>query len=187
MGGASTSSFTVADKVGIFNGTCAIVPFLKAPGFAKITTVAGPVFPDASAFINGGIELRVRSTTPLYTGYKVGFGAKDVPRTSPYGGGSFKADFALSDSPDWQVLTVPFDAFSYDWSGFTGECSTKDPDGTQHVCCGPEHLEVCPSTTFLSTLTNVQVWAEGVEGDFHIEIDYVGVTMPAAQVLKVRY
>ena len=37
MGGASTSTFkTTANKTGLFNGTCAIVNFLKAPGFAKI-------------------------------------------------------------------------------------------------------------------------------------------------------
>jgi hypothetical protein len=32
MGGRSTSTFHVDQSVGIFNGTCAIVPSLKAPG-----------------------------------------------------------------------------------------------------------------------------------------------------------
>lgn len=176
MGGASTSSFVVADNTGVFNGTCAIVPFLKAPGFAKIATVSGsgPAFPDVSSFLDGGITMRIRSSTPDYPGYKVGFVAKDVPARK-YGPGGFKADFALEGS-DWQVVTVPFKSFSYDWSPFTGECDTKDPDGTQHYCCSEEHLEVCPSKTFLSTLTNLEVWAEGKEGDFHIEIDYIGVS-----------
>ena len=68
MGGASTSSFHVQDELGVFNGTCAIVSFLKAPGFANI--IARPAsrfsagFADASAHIAGGMELRVRSTTP---------------------------------------------------------------------------------------------------------------------------
>ena len=47
MGGASTSSFNVQDKLGVFNGTCAIVSFLKAPGFANI--IARP----ASRFSGG--------------------------------------------------------------------------------------------------------------------------------------
>ena len=86
MGGASTSSFNVQDKLGVFNGTCAIVSFLKAPGFANI--IARPAsrfsggFADASAHIAGGMELRVRSSTPKYAGYKVAFAAVGVPATA---------------------------------------------------------------------------------------------------------
>jgi len=49
MGGASTSSFKVSsDKTGVFNGTCAIVGFLKAPGFAKI--VGSAKFSDVTGY-----------------------------------------------------------------------------------------------------------------------------------------
>ena len=41
MGGASKSTFSVEDGQGHFSGTCAIVPFLKAPGFCKISTSSG--------------------------------------------------------------------------------------------------------------------------------------------------
>ena len=64
MGGASTSSFKVdrANKLGVFNGTCAIIPYLKAPGFAKISTsILNRPFADVSDFIDGGMQLRVRS------------------------------------------------------------------------------------------------------------------------------
>lgn len=174
MGGASTSSFQVkqdsSGKYGVFNGTCAIVSFLKAPGFAKITTISSALN-DASAHINGSLQLRVRSSTPGYTGFRLGFGAKDVPKTSIFGGSSFKASFQVN-STDWQVITVPFASFSYDWSGYTGSCDTKDPGlfGHQHHCCSAAHPEVCPTSKFLATMTEVDIWAEGVKGDFHLEL-----------------
>merc|ERR550525_1204490 len=97
MGGASTSTFqTTADKTGIFNGTCAIVGFLKAPGFAKITGAAK--FADITGY--DSIALRVRSSTPNYQGFKVAFAAPGIPRTSMYGGGSYKAGFNLTRG-DW--------------------------------------------------------------------------------------
>ena len=53
MGGQSHSSFAQEGGVGNFTGLCAIVPFLKAPGFCKIGTTHGllspPGFADASA------------------------------------------------------------------------------------------------------------------------------------------
>merc|ERR1719424_1920417 len=59
MGGASTSSFVIKEdtdgKYGVFNGTCAIVGYLKAPGFAKITTES-TALNDASAHIKGALE-----------------------------------------------------------------------------------------------------------------------------------
>jgi len=177
MGGASTSSFKVEDSTGVFNGTCAIVGFLKAPGFAKITSQAPGMLNDASAHINGSLQLMVRSSTPSYSGFKVAFAAKGVPKTSIFGGGSFKASFTVKGS-DWQLVDVPFNSFSYDWSGYTGRCDTKDPGmfglpGKQHHCCGADHPEVCPTAEYLQKITDVELWAEGVEGDFHIEVKEV--------------
>jgi len=174
MGGASTSSFEVRDGVGIFNGTCAIVGFLKAPGFAKITSEAPGMLSDVSAHINGSLQLLVRSSTPEYKGFRVAFAAKGIPRTSMFGGMSFKAGFEVKGN-DWQLVNVPFDSFSYDWSGYTGRCDTKDPSGAfgpgkQHHCCGADHPEVCPTADYLKKISDVEVWAEGVEGDFHIEV-----------------
>ena len=79
MGGRSSSTLTQTNNLAIFNGTCAIIPFLKAPGFAKITTNRGETgFPDISSHLAGYMELRVRSTTPSYDGFRLGFSAKDV-------------------------------------------------------------------------------------------------------------
>lgn len=184
MGGSSTSTFRVtADKTGVFNGTCAIVGFLKAPGFAK--AVGSATFADITGYDH--IALRVRSATPNYQGFKVAFGAPGIPKTSMFGGSTYKADFKLTGG-DWQLVEVPMTQFSYDWSGYTGRCDTKDPASmwslfrrVQHYCCSksglqPSKPEVCVDTKFLSKVNSLEVWAEGVVGDFNIEIDWIGAT-----------
>merc|ERR1712093_896029 len=146
MGGASTSTFHVDNKVGVFNGTS---------------------------------DLKVRSSTSSYKGFKAGFGAKNVPKSSTYGGASFKAGFQLKASSDWQVVKVPITDFSWDWSAYTGRCDTKDPGqgGKQHHCCGTgDAAQYCPKESHLSTINGLEVWAEGVAGDFHIEIQWIGAS-----------
>merc|ERR1712056_159160 len=81
---------------------------------------------------------------------------------------------------------VPLTQFSYDWSGYTGRCDTKDPGsliakGQQHYCCDksglqPSKSEVCVDSKYLSKINDIEVWAEGVQGDFHIEIDWIGAS-----------
>lgn len=103
-------------------------------------------------------------------GFKAEFGAKNIPSKRHFSAGTFKAGFNVTGT-EWQTVKIPFSEFSYDWSDFTGRCDTKDPNnGTQHVCCSAEHPEVCPTAAFLGSITSVAVWAEGVAGDFHIEI-----------------
>lgn len=176
MGGASTSTFKIYpdENYASFNGTCAIVKFLNAPGFAKSETVQPADFPDASKMIGGSILIKARTMTPEYSGFKIGFGATGVPH-GQFSAGSFKAGFALNGT-DWQVVSVPFTDFSYDWSGYTGECDTKDPNGLQHYCCTAEHPEVCPTAEFLGAIVEVDVWAEGVEGDFHLDLQYIAAS-----------
>jgi len=181
MGGASTSTFKQTGKTGIFNGTCAIVGFLKAPGFAKITGSAS--FADITGYEN--IAIRVKSSTPDYQGFKVAFAAPGIPKTSMFGGSSYKAGFKLTGA-DWQVVEIPLTMFSYDWSGYTGRCDTKDPKsffhaGQQHYCCDrsgekPSKPDVCVDAKFLSKISDLEVWAEGVEGDFNLEIDWIGAS-----------
>lgn len=183
MGGASTSTFDA--NTGTFEGTCAIVGFLNAPGFAKI--VGSRQFADITG--EDTISLRVKSSTPAYEGFKVAFAAPGIPKTSIFGGSSYKAGFTLADTTDWQVVDVPLTQFSYDWSGYTGRCDTKDPgslgrDGQQHYCCDksglePSKPEVCVEDKYLSTINDLEVWAEGVEGDFNLQIDYIGTKSPA--------
>merc|ERR1712014_558839 len=172
---------------GTFQGTCAIVPSLKAPGFCNAQGKRS--FADITNF--DSFSLKVKSTTPTYAGFKLAFSAPNVPKTSIFGGGSYKANFALKDTQDWQIVEVPFTQFSYDWSGYTGRCDTKDPgsfgrDGQQHYCCDksglePSKSEVCVQPEYLSTINDLEVWAEGVEGDFNLQIDYISATSTALQ------
>lgn len=189
MGGRTTSTFNVKDGVGVFHGHCAIVPSLKAPGFAKVGTTSGlfrpAKFADVSSEIDGGIALYARTTTPKYGGFRVAFSATGIPRTSPYGGGSFKSGFTMQDTTDWQVVHVPFSDFSYDWSGFTGRCDTTDPSGQQHHCCGDgANAKYCPTSAFLAAITGLELWAEGVEGDFHLEVKWIGASDQGASKQK---
>ena len=137
MGGQSKSSFAVQDGVGKFSGTCAIVPFLKAPGFCNVGTTHGlftpAKFADASAFIQGSLYLTLKSSTPTYTGFKVDFGANNLTRPSgslSHGGSSLKANIEIpaglkADASGFVTIKVPFSSFSVDWSDYTGECDTK--------------------------------------------------------------
>ena len=75
----------------------------------------------------------------------------------------------------WIIKLIQNLLFSYDWSPFTGRCDTKDPTGQQHHCCSSaDNFKYCPTTKYLATITDVEIWAEGVEGDFHLDIDYIG-------------
>jgi hypothetical protein len=179
MGGGSQSSFVVTNQTGVFNGTCAIVKFLKAPGFASVHTLGSNTFNNAGSCVEGSMDLMVRSSTPTYKGFKIGWSSPNIPIKPQYGhgGGSFKANFQLKDDTDWQLVQIPMSDFSDDWSPFTGDCDTKDPTGKQHHCCGTgENAQYCPTATFLSTITELAIWAEGVKGDFHIEILYIGAS-----------
>jgi len=187
MGGASTSTFKVADgKKGLFSGTVVNVSFLGAPGFAKIVgTKQQSTFTDITGYDN--IALRVKSSTPDYQGFKVEFAAPGIPKTSTFSGGSYKADFSLTSSTDWQLVEVPLTQFSYDHSDYTGRCDSKDPKsllhptGQQHYCCNksglqPSKPEVCVDAKYLNQIDSLAVWAEGVAGDFNIEIEWIGAT-----------
>ena len=182
MGGRSHSTFAVhaaGDGIvaGVFAGTCAIVPSLKAPGFCKVSTQDSKPYPDVSSMFSGSLALRVKTSTPQYQGFKVAFGAKGAKRPTPsrHGGPTFKADFTVSGT-DWTTVYVPFNNFSIDWSDYTGECTTKDPTGQQHHCCTAAHPEVCVTEPLLKSISSFEVWAEGSEGDFSLEIDWIGAT-----------
>jgi len=134
--------------------------------------------------------MRVKSSTPEYQGFKVAFAAPGIPKTSMFGGSSYKAGFNLTGA-DWQVVQIPLTMFSYDWSGYTGRCDTKDPSGLfskgqQHYCCdksgeSPSKADVCVDAKFLSKINDLEVWAEGVKGKFNIEIDWIGASKKSVE------
>jgi len=181
MGGRSKSTYTQAGGVGSFNGTCAIVPSLQAPGFCKVASVGGS-FADASRFVNGSLLVRVRSSTPSFGGFKVAVDAAalkcpGVP-FSPFTT-SWKAPFTVPAGAAFSTVAIPFTRFSCDWSAYTGACDTKDPGvlGRQHHCCSAEHPEKCPSAAALAGITGLEVWAEGAVGDFDLELESISAGM----------
>merc|ERR1740138_1709640 len=114
----------------------------------------------------------------------VAFGAKNAkrpPGAMHHSAPSFKASFKVPGKARTTVK-VPFSNFSVDWSDFTGRCDTKDPhDGFQHHCCSAEHPEVCPTAQHLAEITSLELWAEGVAGDFDLKIVSIGAGPLEAQ------
>jgi len=179
MGGSSTGEFKITDAgTGKFTGTCNTVSKLAAPGFVNVQG-SGRTLADVTGA--DSLLLKVKSSTPNYQGFKVAFGAPGIPRTSIFVAGNYKTEFYLADTTDWQTVQVPLTNFSRDTSDFTGRCDTKDPSSgsKQHYCCSaspltPSKDEVCVESKYLSAINRLAVWAEGVEGDFDLEIEWIG-------------
>jgi len=183
MGGKSTGTWTLdsKNKVGIFDGDVEDVPSLKAPGFIK--AAANGKFPDASSALAGSLVLTVRSTTPEYQGFRVSFASGTLaPSYACAGGGSiplsrgcFKAQFAVTAGDAFQTIKIPFSSFSDMWSPATGK---------QTKTCA-EDKDVCPTAEKLAAIKRLEVWAEGVDGKAHLEIqsiaaDATAVSLPTA-------
>lgn len=177
MGGRSKSTFIVGtdkagnENVGIFSGDVAIVPALKAPGFCN----AFVEIPSADLSEFDAIEITLRSYGPL-TAFKSSFAGKGVPKdpTCHHPGcqfepGSFKAGFNVTRqtaSATPQKITIPFDAYTYAWSDFTGGCTDHGAK-----CCDPTASpNTCPSKTALASITQIGIWGEGTAGDFSLDI-----------------
>lgn len=172
MGGRSNSTWYIDtnDNPGksVFDGYCAIVPQLQAPGFCNARTTFRPGnmnFNDVSRHTH--LLIRATSTTPEYKGYKVSFAANTLNPTFK----SFKADFEFVqyDEPrEWQTIAVPFNQFSDEWSPATGEPTKKCSDDPK----------VCPTENDLRNIEQFGLWAEGVEGHFHLETLWIGAGSP---------
>merc|ERR1711916_266937 len=91
------------------------VPSLQAPGFI---TAQSDMKIDASAGYGGDLVMKVRSTTPEYTGFKVSVAAGD----------------------DFSEVRIPLSEFSDKWSSATGELTTLCKDDPS-VCPTAEKLK----------------------------------------------
>merc|ERR1711872_990207 len=151
MGGVSTATFEVNEEenFGIFNGTVKIVPSLNAPGFCSMTSF-GEEYNDASSAIEGGITLRVRTSSPDYEGFRMVFrgGILSSPLACGFGG------------------TAPFTNFSDHWDPTTGNHLTECADDPK----------VCPTANALEKIKEITIMGEGVAGDFHLEILSISAT-----------
>merc|ERR1711998_414752 len=183
MGGRSTGTWTVAgtepDQYGVFDGEVVDVPSLQAPGFIK--TAADGTFADVSADLGGSLVLRVRSTTPDYTGFRVALAAGTVSPSYacsgggsiPFSGGCYKADFSVPAGDDFVDVAVPFTDFSDKWSPASGD----------HTANCTDDSSVCLTASALSGIKRIEVWAEGHAGKVHLEVKKISSDPAAVQAL----
>ena len=137
------------------------LPHSQAPGFcfARTNTFFHKMFGDASSFTH--LEITYRSTV-AYKGFKAGFVADTLDTQF----GAFKADFAVeATSSGFQTVRIPFEKFSNKWSSATGEPTKKSP----------------PSARNLRDIRQLQLWAEGTAGPFHIELQSIAAVNSDSQ------
>jgi hypothetical protein len=159
MGGQSKGTFSVSNGIGTMNGTCAIVPFLKAPGFIKAETSAK--FADVSSCTGIQFEVRSTSSPDPYTGYRVSFG-NDASACKKFFARGYKADLA-APSGTFSKVQIPFNKFTSCWDDATGKAIKS---------CG-EDASVCPTQNRLQDLQSIAVWAEGVVGNVKLDLKSV--------------
>jgi len=196
-----TSNLTIVqggDSYAQFSGTV-----YANTGFTRIATVV-PAFKkiDLSEYVQGGaivVEAKYPEAHHCYLdpggggslchfeGFKLALTSLKAPHH--HGGhelfGMYKADLGKAKSTTlgagWATLRLPLTAFSSDWSDFTGECNTKDPDGYQHKCCdassGTPWEEPCPTTDGLASIIGLSIWSEGVLGDFSLDIKSISIEL----------
>lgn len=179
MGGKSKSSLSIGNGMATFEGICAIVPFLHAPGF--ITMVTGSqyssgggylkrlfrghsssnsaLFPDVSGCTGLALSLR---TSEDYKGYYVSFGTDRAPG-GRYARG-YKTHLDLTPSDDFANFEIPFSEFSSKWDDATGKTT---------VSC-QEDPRFCPSVDNLRDMKTISFWGEGVEGNVALDVRSIG-------------
>ena len=166
QGGVSSGSWSVNEEegYGVEDGTVRDVPSLQAPGFIKAT--AHGRFNDASSAISGDLILHIRSSTAEYTGYRVSFGGTWNAFND------FKADFTIEAGDDFSEVRIPFNMFSSKWDPGTGD---------QTVTCA-EDPKVCPTVADLGRIRRIELWAEGVKGEAHMEVKSISAGQKQPQV-----
>ena len=179
MGGQSSGTWEIAadGTYGIFDGEVKDVPSLSAPGFIK--AAADGTFNDASAAIDGDLVLTVRTTTPDYAGFRVAFASGTTSPSYacaggggiPFSRGCFKSPaFDVPSGDDFATISIPFNTFSDKWSSATGEQTTTCADDS----------DVCPTADKLAAIQRVEVWAEGANGEVHLEVLSVTASLATA-------
>jgi len=168
MGGKSSSAVKQQAASLDYSGTTRIVPALKAPGFT-IAMTENPLvshFPDVSAM--DGLTVSIRQVGGSnFTGYKLAFCDSHINfyRCQME---TFKADLVIPAGSDFQEVFVPWSKFSDKWNPATGKHTAENP----------------PTASSLKSITQLQLWTEAQEGDFHVELQYVRASKAPAVVPK---
>merc|ERR1712228_242514 len=158
-GGRSSSTVNIMSSYADYKGSTRIVPALKAPGFTIAMTEGFPLlskFPDVSSM--DGLTISVRQVDSNFTGYKLAFCDSHINfyRCQVQ---SFKADLPVPSAlnNDFQEVFIPWSKFSDKWDAATGKHTAEHP----------------PDASSLKSITQLQVWTEAEEGDFHLQFQYV--------------
>jgi len=162
MGGRSTGTFIIDNGIGIFDGEVVDVPFLQAPGFIKVASRDHIAYPDVASC--QALKLTLRSSVD-YKGYRVSFGNAHPPhgKTFAYG---FKSDLKVPKGNEFQEIEIPFTNFSDFWDDATGEQIKTCHDNPAY----------CPDVKTLHNMKTISIWAEGVAGKAHLEIESISAS-----------
>jgi len=159
MGGKSTGTFTVQEGIGLFEGKVVNVPFLHAPGFIQASTNGN--FPNVNDCES--LAITCRGSTD-YSGYKVSFGNRRGPLKCSFYSRGYKAPLNVTpNANDFERIVIPFDEFSNCNSDATGLPITRCEDDSS----------VCPDEKTLEDMKMITIWAEGIAGDVHLEIQRI--------------
>lgn len=161
MGGSSTSTVTVQNKAGIFDGEVVNVDFLDAPGFIKMETRGGN-FPDVS--MCKALKIVLKSAND-YDGIRVTFGTHHAADAQPYVRG-YKAHLENAPINEFGEIVMPFSAFSDNWSPLTGDIEVSCQEDSKH----------CVDEKTLKDFTTMSFMGEGVNGKVHLEIKSIDAT-----------
>merc|ERR1711957_948709 len=144
MGGASSGKWSQSADYGTMEGTCAIIPRLKVPGFIKAVTSG--TYADVSSCT--GIELEVRSDVE-YAGYRFNFGS-DKSSCGKFFARGYKADFPAPVGSFGKVQ-IPFNKFTNCWDDGSGDAVMLPPSA---LTAAPtlNIVELAQSVDSLSTL-----------------------------------
>jgi hypothetical protein len=157
MGGKSTGNWSIAGGLGLFKGEVVDVPFLKAPGFIKVSGTGS--FPDLTSC--EGMAITAMSTND-YMGLRFSFGTAHAP-----GGGFFAYGYKVHmDAPagSFQEIQLPFNNFTDYWNDGTG--NTIKP-------CDPANPIYCPTESAKQDLKTMSFWGEGVGGTVDLSIESI--------------
>lgn len=159
MGGRSTGTFSIANGVGLFEGTVVDVPKLKAPGFIKVASqdvTFKRIYPDVSSC--KALQLTIKSSV-FYDGYRVGFGLAHPPDGKFFAWG-YKADLKLPKTEEFVTIRIPWNDFSDEWDDATGDAITTCKQDPRY----------CPDQKTLQDMKTISLWAKGVAGEVRLEV-----------------
>lgn len=161
MGGKSTSTVSIENDMGIFEGKVVDVPYLNAPGFIKMETRGGE-FPDVSHC--RALKLEIRSAMD-YGGLHISFGVHHAEGAPRFVRG-YKAPLHILQSDTFHSVVVPFTDFSDHWDAATGDIQVHCLENSIH----------CPDEATLRYFTTLSIMAEGMDGKVHVEIKSIDAT-----------